>query len=155
MKIRYYPPALFFLALISLEASGQTNTPHTGLGTCVDFIASGSTTLTNQINNNTTYTIAYGPANYTDTIAKIAYIQHYSCDSQDVPQLYFRVSALAHEFGHVNFNYSFPVTTRQAYIDEACKMEGLAVINNITARNEIWNFPQNSADIKLAASNTE
>ncbi|PPV11077.1 hypothetical protein [Xanthomonas axonopodis] len=146
---------LLLLVLISFGAGAQTSVPTTGLGTCVDFIASGSTTLTGQINNNTVYAITYGTASYTDTLGKVIYIRNYSCYSQDLPGLYFTVSALAHEFGHVNFNYSFPKTTRQAYIDEACKMEGLAVINNITARNEIWDFSQNSADIRLAASNPD
>lgn len=155
MHIRCHAMAIFLLALVSFGTQAQTTVPTTGLGTCIDFITSQSTTLTGQINSNTTFKIAYGSASYTDMPNKIVYIRNYSCASQDMPGMYSTVSVLAHEFGHVKFNYSFAKTTRQAYIDEACKMEGLAVTNNIVARNEISISTQNSIDIKLAASNPD
>lgn len=155
MHIRCHAMAIFLLALVSFGTQAQTTVPTTGLGTCIDFTTSQSTTLTGQINSNTNFKIAYGSASYTDMPNKIVYIRNYSCASQDMPGMYFTVSVLAHEFGHVKFNYSFAKTTRQAYIDEACKMEGLAVTNNIVARNEISISTQNSIDIKLAASNPD
>ncbi|MGV7178727.1 hypothetical protein [Xanthomonas axonopodis] len=156
MSIRcHVAAAIFLLSFVSFGTQAQTTVPTTGLGTCIDFITSQSTTLTEQINSSPNFTIAYGSASYTDMPNKAVYIQNYSCESQDMPGMYFTVSALAHEFGHVKFNYSFAKTTRQAYIDEACKMEGLAVTNNIVARNEIWSSTQNSIDINLAASNPD
>lgn len=79
MSTRCHAAAIFLLALVSFGAQAQTTVPTTGLGTCIDFITSQSTTLTGQINSSTTFKIAYGSASYTDMPNKVVYIRNYSC----------------------------------------------------------------------------
>lgn len=45
-----------------------------------------------------------------------------------------------------------PFISREVFIENSCAGEGRAVINNITARNEIYAFSNQSADIGYAAA---
>lgn len=62
---------------------------------------------------------------------------------------------LSHELGHVFFDDLYvPVDQgKDIYVNGWCNNEARAVINNITARDEIYNLSLGSADIELAASN--
>lgn len=149
-----YLAQVFFMLLFLFSESVYSQTASTGLDECMDFVASASSTLTSQVNNRT-YALEYGPAAYLDRANSVIYIQSYDCNDVDIDidGLYFRISQLAHEFGHVNYDVGFPITTREAFIDASCKNEGNAVINNIVVRSEILSYTMQTEDISLAAAN--
>ncbi|KWV13238.1 hypothetical protein [Xanthomonas translucens] len=150
---------LFSIAVIAMsalylpQAHAQSQPVNTGLGQCVDFVIYGSSTLTGQV-NGTTFPFVYGPSTYLDKPGQTVYIQNYSCASNDIPGLYTRVSMVGHEMGHLYLDQGWVLGTRDDYIAKACTNEGRAVLNNSTARNEILNTSQGSADIQLIAANT-
>lgn len=143
------------LGMCPQEARSQVPPVNTGLGDCIDFIIYASPTLTGQV-NSTTYSFAYSPSSYLDKENGVVYVQNFTCNPQspDLPGIYSRVSQVSHEMGHVNFDASFPLGTREDYIEKACTNEGRAVLNNATARSEILNTSEGYSDIGLAAANS-
>ncbi|UYC11865.1 hypothetical protein [Xanthomonas sp. CFBP 8445] len=144
--------AIAMSALYLPHAHAQDQPVNTGLGQCVDFVIYGSGTLTGQV-NGTKFPFVYGPASYLDKSGKTVYIENYSCDSQDVPGLYQRVSAVGHEMGHLYLDQGWVLGSRDDYIAKACTNEGRAVLNNSTARNEILDTSNGGADIRLIGAN--
>lgn len=135
-------------------ANAQTAPISTGLGSCIDFIIYGSSTLTAQVNSSG-YTFAYASSSYLDRSNGVVYVQNFTCNPQapDLEGIYFRVSQISHELGHALLDASFPLGTREDYIEKACTNEGRAVLNNATARREILDISEGYSDIGLAAAN--
>ncbi|WP_337054704.1 hypothetical protein [Pseudoxanthomonas sp. USHLN014] len=150
--------ALILLFFASFRAEAQTAVPNTGLG-CPDFLISGSTTLTNQIiAHQNEWHFVWDTASYTSYGPTTIHVQNYDCNSFDVAGLYSRVASIAHEVGHVLHPWvidvpQIPFISREVFIENSCAGEGRAVINNIVARNEIYAFSNQSADIGYAAAN--
>ncbi|WP_428986767.1 hypothetical protein [Stenotrophomonas lactitubi] len=151
--------AVFFLivsfGIHSHTTRAQVPPVNTGLGGCIDFIIYGSETLTGQV-NSAGYAFAYAPSSYLDKENGVVYVQNFTCNPQspDLPGIYSRVSQVSHEMGHAVFDASFPLGTREDYIEKACTNEGRAVLNNATARSEILNTTEGYSDIGLAAANS-
>lgn len=151
--------ALFLLAMLFGIYSGgvraQVQPVNTGLGDCIDFFIYASPTLMGQVNPSG-YTFAYAAGSRLDKVNHVVYVQKFTCNpySPDLPGIYFRVSQVSHELGCALFDASFPLGTREDYIEKACTNEGRAVINNVRARTEILNTTEGFSDIGLAASNS-
>jgi len=149
---------LFLLAMLLGIYSGavraQVQPVNTGLGDCIDFIIYASPTLMSQVNSSG-YTFAYAAGSRLDKENRVVYVQNFACnpDAPDLTGIYFRVSQVSHELGHALLDASFPLSTREDYIEKACTNEGRAVINNSVARGEILNTSEGFSDIGLAAAN--
>ncbi len=128
--------------------------PSTGLGSCMDFMAATSITVTNQI-KRLGYELRYGQSNYTDHREKIIYIHSYDCNSSETTGLYARLALLAHELGHAEYGAKKDISSRSAYIQSLCDGEGYAIQNNIRVRAENLECSMNSIDIGIIASNPE
>ncbi|MEX0181327.1 MULTISPECIES: hypothetical protein [unclassified Stenotrophomonas] len=147
---------LLFLVLLGIyvpQAQSQDQPVDTGLGDCVDFVIYGSPTLTTQV-NSTDFQFLYGPGSYLDKPGKKVYVSNYTCSPNNLAGLNYAVAQVAHEMGHLYLDQGWPLGTRADYIEKACTNEGLAVLNNVTARNEIIATSENTVDIGLAAANS-
>lgn len=152
-KVQWMFPILLLCSTpIQVIAACSPMPPTTGLGDCVDFITSGSSTLTNQV-GSLGYSIQYGGTSYTDYVAKKIVVPSYICSPDSIPKLYNTVATLAHELGHAEHGVREDTSSRDAYIKSWCDNEGYAVINNIKGRDEIFDCSANSADIGVVASN--
>lgn len=146
--------ALLLFSNIPAMAQCVSDPPHTGLGSCMDFIAATSATATRQI-QKLGYQLRYAPNSYTNHRRRIIYIQSYDCNSSETSGLYARLALLAHELGHAEYGPEKHSNTREDYIQSLCDGEGYAILNNIRVRAETLACSMNSIDIGIIASNAE
>ena len=148
--------ALLVVATTLLATPARAEPPPmrviTGLG-CPDWLIPGAPTLDAQITGHPEWTFAWAPASYTNRNPIRIYIQSFDCDSSDIAGYYFRIAAIAHEVGHALYFEGIALSTRGAFIQHFCTMEGKAVLNNLTARSELLVTSLGYYDIGVAASN--
>ncbi|CAH0289887.1 hypothetical protein SRABI35_04006 [Stenotrophomonas lactitubi] len=124
----------------------------TGLG-CPDWLIPGAPTLDGQITSHPDWTFSWASASYTNLNPVRIYIQSFDCDSVDLAGYYFRIATIAHEVGHGLHFVGTTLSTRNAFVQFFCTLEGKAVLNNLTARSELLATSLGYYDIGVAASN--
>ncbi|MDR6096343.1 hypothetical protein [Stenotrophomonas sp. SORGH_AS_0321] len=143
----------FLLASLFLTLSSQAQVmPVTGLGTCVDFVTSASTTISGQVSVHPAARLYGLPPRY-DPVTKNIYVPPYSCESWDVDGIYRTIGYLSHELGHWvvgNPNIAAPLTKAQ-FTEKMCAWEGAAIRNNGIGRNEVSAFTEGTVIIPLIA----